>query len=73
MRYLDTRGRAVLTVGICDRCQLKFSLCDLTADRNAPGLRVCDQCNDAFDPYRLPARKTEDITVPNPRPDQPLS
>ena len=71
-RYLDTRGRSVLTIGVCDRCKLKMSLTELTADRNAPGLRVCDDCNDDFDPWRRPARQTENIAVSNPRPDEPL-
>ena len=39
-------------------------------DPNFPGLRVCDQgFADQFDPYRLPARKTERITIRFPRPD----
>lgn len=39
-------------------------------DPNFPGLQVCDQgCADDFDPYRLPARKTERITIRFPRPD----
>jgi hypothetical protein len=33
-------------------------------------LRVCNEgCADNFDPYRLPARKTERITIRFPRPD----
>ena len=39
-------------------------------DPNFPGLRVCDQgCADQLDPYRLPARQTERITIRFPRPD----
>jgi hypothetical protein len=42
----------------------------LRSDPNFPGLQVCDQgCADQFDPYRLPARKTEKITIRFPRPD----
>lgn len=42
----------------------------MRADLNFPGLQVCDQgCADQFDPYRLPARKTEKITIRFPRPD----
>ena len=71
-RYLDTRGESVLTIAVCDRCKLKMSLTKLSADRNSPGLRVCPDCNDEFDPWRLPARQAENITVSNPRPDEPL-
>ena len=39
-------------------------------DPNFPGLKVCQQgCADEKDPYRLPARKTERITLQYPRPD----
>jgi hypothetical protein len=39
-------------------------------DPNFPGLRVCNEgCADQLDPYRLPARKTERITIRFPRPD----
>lgn len=42
----------------------------MSADPNFPGLRVCNQgCKDQFDPYRLPARKTERINLRFPRPD----
>lgn len=70
--FLDTRGKATLAIGVCDRCKRKFSLTELHPDRNSPGLIVCDADNDEYDPWRLPARKTEDITVRHPRPDQPL-
>jgi len=75
--YLDTRGQPVATIGICDRCRLKRPLSRLVADGNAPGLRVCGDkgkrgCRDELDPYRLPARRTEDISVQYPRPDEPL-
>lgn len=72
--YLDTRGKSVVSIGVCDRCKMKRALVDLGPDRNSPGLRVCNQgCNDLYDPYRLPARRTENITVQYPRPDEELS
>jgi hypothetical protein len=70
--WLDTTGRSTLGIGICDRCKRKFSLDDLMKDPNAPGLRVCIDDLDQLDPYRLPARKTETITLPFLRPDEPL-
>ena len=71
--YLDTSGYASRAVAICDRCRFKKPLSTLVADGNTPGLRVCPECSDNFDPWRLPARKPEDITLQYPRPDEPLS
>jgi hypothetical protein len=49
---------------------MKRPFVSLGSDPNFPGLRVCDQgCRDQFDPYRLPARKTERINLRFPRPD----
>lgn len=67
--FIDTTGNARLTVGICGRCSLKFPLDDLRPDPNSPGLLVCRDDVDDYDPYRLPPRETEDITVTMPRPD----
>lgn len=69
-RFLNTLGNAVLSVAICDRCRLKRAHVELRPDPNFPGLQVCGQgCADDKDPYRLPARKTERITIRFPRPD----
>lgn len=43
------------------------------SDPNYPGLRVCKVDQDELDPYRLPARQTERITLPFVRPDTPLT
>lgn len=72
--YLDTRGEPTLSVGICGRCAMKRKLAFLVPDHNAPGLRVCsDTCADQKDPWRLPARRPESVTVQYPRPEEPLS
>lgn len=72
--YLRTRGKSNLAIAICDRCKMKRSITELVADPNSPGLRVCeDGCVDKFDPWRLPARKTEDVALQYPRPDEPLT
>lgn len=55
--YLSTRGKTTLGIGICGRCSRKFSLDDLYPDPNYPGLRVCKDDIDEYDPYRLPARQ----------------
>lgn len=67
--YLDTRGNSVLSVAICDRCRMKFAYVDLMPDPNFPGMRVCKEDLDQFDPWRLPAIQTENIALRFPRPD----
>ena len=71
--YLNPRGRANYGLGVCGRCARKFFLDQLHSDPNAPGLMVCRRDLDELDPYRLPARETEDITLPFVRPDEPLA
>lgn len=69
-RFLDTSGNSSIAIAVCDRCKMKRAIVSLGPDPNFPGLRVCDQgCRDNFDPYRLPARKTERIALRYPRPD----
>jgi NAD-dependent SIR2 family protein deacetylase len=58
-----------LTIAVCDRCKTKMPYKRLRADGNTKGLRVCPECWDEKDPYRLPARKTEQLTLSKPRPD----
>lgn len=70
--FLNTIGKSSLAIGICDRCKTKYPIGDLSPDRNTPSLRVCMPCNDVKDPYRLPQRRPDDITVAFPRPDEPL-
>lgn len=67
--FLDTRGQSSLTVALCARCSRKFPIGMLKPDRNSPGLMVCDADNDAFDPYRLPARGPDRLNAPFVRPD----
>lgn len=67
--YIDTRGNSVLSVAICDRCNRKFAYVDLMPDPNFPGMRVCKEDLDQFDPWRLPAIQPENITLRHPRPD----
>jgi hypothetical protein len=67
--YIDTRGNSVLSVGICDRCNRKMAYVDLMPDPNFPGMRVCKEDLDQYDPWRLPAIQPENITLRHPRPD----
>ena len=69
-RFLNTEGNALIAIFICDRCKMKRAIIEAMPDPNFPGLKVCQQgCADQKDPYRLPARKTERITLQFPRPD----
>jgi len=71
--WLDTRGLSTLGIGLCDRCSRKMSLTQLMSDPNSPGLRVCREDLDQLDPYRLPPRQPDQITLPFVRPDTPLN
>jgi hypothetical protein len=73
-RFLNTEGNASIAIFICDRCKMKRAIVEAMPDPNLPGLKVCQHgCADDLDPYRLPARKTERITLQYPRPDVPLN
>ena len=71
-QWLDPTGRSSYGIGLCDRCHEKFPIQELYPDPNSPGLRVCKADLDQFDPYRLPARQTEDIHLQFTRPETPL-
>lgn len=70
--FLDTRNNASVAIGICDRCKFKFPIGELIADGNNPGLRVCKDCCDVKDPWRLPPRRPDNIEVKHPRPDSEM-
>ncbi len=66
--YLPTRtGGATCAIAYCDRCKAKRYYDDLVHDDNSPGLRVCPECVDESDPWRLPARRNENIGLKHPR------
>lgn len=67
--FLDTRGKSKWAIGICARCSEKMPYSDLIEDGNTPGLFVCSRDWDPLDPWRLPPRETEDITLDHARPD----
>lgn len=71
--WLDTRGRSLMSVGICQRCWFKFPLDMLQDDPNIKGFKVCRACRDDYDPYRMPMRQQEKIPAPYPRPDENLT
>lgn len=71
-RFLNTKGRNPAAVAICGRCGLKMWWGELQPDPNSPGLMVCRKDLDQYDPYRLPPRQSENITLAFVRPDLPL-
>lgn len=70
--YIETIGNSVVSIGVCGRCGLKFPSVELEPDPNSPGLMVCVDDKDEYDPWRLPPREVENITLEYPRPDVPL-
>lgn len=62
-----------LAIAVCDRCRFKVPYKELRPDGNSPKLRVCRDCWDSLDPYRLPVRKEEAIVMEFPRPDALLN
>lgn len=72
--YLDTRGNSKISIAVCARCGVKYPWTELRSDPNSPGLMCCpDGCRDQFDPWRLPSRETENITLEWCRPDLTLA
>lgn len=72
MSFIDTTGQPTLGLGICARCKRAFPLAELVDDPNVRGLKVCLLDADEFDPWRLPARLPETVTLPFTRPDEPI-
>lgn len=66
--YLPVRVKGSAAIAICYRCQKKIYYDDLTRDPNNLNY-YCPTCVDEYDPWRLPARQTENISLDRPRPD----
>lgn len=69
--YLPVRVGKSVAIAVCPRCQMKVYYDDLRQDPNN-NQWYCAECVDLYDPYRLPARKTEDVSLQHPRPDVEL-
>lgn len=69
--YLPVRTSGTAAIAVCPRCQKKVYHDDLVEDPNNKQW-YCADCVDRLDPWRLPARQTEDITLRHPRPDVDL-
>lgn len=71
-RYLDPTGQPTYGIALCGRCSSKKLLSELFSDPNSPGLMVCAEDLDDYDPYRLAPRKADRIVLPFVRPDTTL-
>ena len=68
-KFIDPAGQPTYGIGICGRCSRKFPLAELFPDPNYPGLMVCKDDLDEYDPYRLAPRTPDQIVLPFTRPD----
>lgn len=66
--YLPISATGSVAIAVCGRCNTKIQYDELVQDPNNK-LWVCKECCDILDPYRLPARRTENISLQHPRPD----
>lgn len=69
--YLPVRTSGSAAIAICFRCQRKVYYDDLKQDPNNKNW-YCKECVDIYDPWRLPARQAENISLQHPRPDEEL-
>jgi len=73
VKFLPVKTSPNAAIAICGRCRKKMYLSDLRSDPNIPGLRVCRECSDVYDPYRKAPRQPDDIVLKNPRADETLT
>lgn len=66
--YLPVRTKGSAAIAICPRCSKKMYLSDMVLDPNNLNW-YCKEDADTLDPWRLPARLAEDISLDHPRPD----
>ena len=71
--FLDPSGQPTYGIAICGRCSRKMLLSELAPDPNYPGLMVCAEDVDDYDPYRLAPRGPDKIILPFNRPDTPVN
>lgn len=71
--FLDPTGQATYGIALCGRCSRKFLLAELQPDPNSPGLMVCKDDLDQYDPYRLAPRPEDPIALPFNRPDTSIA
>lgn len=60
-------------IAVCPRCKMKRHYGDLIQDPNTKQMVCKFDCADIYDPYRLPPKAPDQITLQYPRPDEPLN
>lgn len=60
-----------MAIGICNRCSKKMYIGAMVQDPNNKQW-YCKEDADFLDPWRLPARRAEDISVQHPRTDETI-
>lgn len=70
-KYLRPSVHGTVAIAVCPRCNFKVQYDDLVKDPNTQNY-YCADCADLLDPWRLPARRTEDISLQHPRKDEDL-
>lgn len=70
--FKPPRGSGRAALAVCSRCKRKVYYDDLKQDPNNQNW-YCPACVDLYDPWRLPARVTENISLDHPRPETELT
>ena len=70
-KFLPVSPHGTVAIALCNRCQTKVQYTDLRQDPNNLNW-YCIDCVDQLDPWRLPTRRPEDISLQHPRPDVAL-
>lgn len=70
--YLPVNLKGSCAIACCARCGFKYQMTELVQDPNTKAW-VCEKCQDQYDPYRMPARQPENISLTHPRSDADIS
>ena len=69
--YLPVKTSGSAAIAICPRCHFKRYYDEMRQDPNTK-VYMCGSCIDIYDPWRLPARPPEKISLEHPRKDDEL-
>lgn len=66
---MPLNGGSNVAIAVCPRCHFKRQFTDLRKDPNDGNWYCKFDCIDIFDPWRLPPRRTENISLDHARPE----
>lgn len=69
--YLPVNLKGNAAIAVCPRCHFKMQYDDMCQDPNTK-VWMHKHCVDKYDPWRLPARQPENISLRHPRKDEDL-